>query len=333
MVAKAKTDQELLKEIQALRIALQEAEETLNAIRSGEVDALVVSGREGEQVFTLQGAEHPYRLMVESMREGAVTMSVDGTIIYCNESFAMMIGRPLERVVGSSMKLYIDDEDSPKYAALVEAGNNAGSKQEVRLRSDAGTLVPVHMSASFLQLDESQSISIVVTDLTAHKHNEQLIAAGKVEQVLREQSELARRHVAEVLDSITDSFIGLDGEWRLTELNQVAATTFFGRGRDEILGRVFWELYPEAVDADFYQQYHNAVAEGHPVHFEATYPFAQGKWFETHAYPGANGLSVYMRDITERKRAEEALQKSEELLRTLVQNLPNGSMNVFEARV
>jgi len=330
MVAKAKTDQELLKEIQVLRIQLQEAEETLHAIRSGEIDALVVKGPEGEQVFTLQGAEHPYRLMVETMRDGAVTTSVDGTIMYCNESFAAMIGKPLERVVGSSMKSYIADDDIPSLTALLNRGNNNSSKREIRLRSDAGTFVPVYMSANSLQLDEFQSLSIVVTDLTEHKHNEELIAARRVEQLLRKQSELARRHVAEILESITDSFIALDGEWRFTDLNQVASTTVFGKPREEILGRVFWELYPEAVEADFYRHFHKAVAEGHPVHFEATYSVAQNKWFETHAYPSPDGLSVYMRDITERKQAEEALQKNEELLRTLVQNLPNGSINVFD---
>ena len=67
---------------------LQEAEETLDAIRSGEVDALVVAGPEGERVFTLRGAEHPYRVMVESMNEGAISLALDGTILYCNGAFA-----------------------------------------------------------------------------------------------------------------------------------------------------------------------------------------------------------------------------------------------------
>src|SRR5215210_7360826 len=103
MAAKVKTDNELLEEIQALRIQLQEAEETLDAIRYGEIDALVVNGPEGEQVFTLQGADHPYRLMVETMREGAVTVSLDGTIVYCNQSFAELLGIPLERLPGTAI--------------------------------------------------------------------------------------------------------------------------------------------------------------------------------------------------------------------------------------
>ena len=100
MVARTKTIQELLDEIQALEIQLEEAEETLSAIRRGEVDALVVNGSDGERVFTLEGADHPYRLMVETMSEGAVTVSGGGTLVYSNQSFASMLDVPLERVIG-----------------------------------------------------------------------------------------------------------------------------------------------------------------------------------------------------------------------------------------
>ena len=111
MAANPRTDHELLEEIQALRIQLQETQELLNAIRHGEVDALVVSSPEGEQVFTLQGADHPYRLMVETMSEGAVTVDADGTIVYCNQSFAGMIGTLLERVIGTSMVENLAEDD------------------------------------------------------------------------------------------------------------------------------------------------------------------------------------------------------------------------------
>jgi len=140
MSAQLKTDHNLLEEIQALRTQLQEAEETLDAIRHGEIDALVVNGPEGEQVFTLQGADHPYRLMVETMREGAVTVALDGTILYCNQSFADLLGNALERVTGASISLYVADEDVSRFAELMEAGKGGSSKAELRLRSEIGTL-------------------------------------------------------------------------------------------------------------------------------------------------------------------------------------------------
>src|SRR5690242_8838223 len=87
---------------QDLRRRLQEAEDTINAIRDGHVEALVVSAPDGERIYTLRGADQPFRLMVEQMREGALTLAEDGTILYCNQRFAELMGRPAERIAGRS---------------------------------------------------------------------------------------------------------------------------------------------------------------------------------------------------------------------------------------
>src|SRR6201986_5686998 len=79
-----------------LQERVSELEETLRAIRSGEVDAVVVSAPQGDQVFTLQGAEHPYRLLDETIDEGAATLSNDGTVLYSNQSFATIFDAQLE---------------------------------------------------------------------------------------------------------------------------------------------------------------------------------------------------------------------------------------------
>ncbi|HYH47436.1 MAG TPA: PAS domain-containing protein [Thermoanaerobaculia bacterium] len=94
----------LLREMAALRAHLEEAEETLRAIREGEVDALVVSERRGEQVYTLESADRPYRIMIEEMGQGAVTLTADGTILYCNRRFAAMLQAPLESLLGSAIQ-------------------------------------------------------------------------------------------------------------------------------------------------------------------------------------------------------------------------------------
>src|SRR5690349_5120895 len=93
----------LLEEIQQLRDRLQEAESTLDAIRNGEVDALVISGPRGDQIFTLKTADHPYRVLVEAINEGAATLLGDGTILYCNARFAEMLRRPLPEVLGQNL--------------------------------------------------------------------------------------------------------------------------------------------------------------------------------------------------------------------------------------
>ena len=89
--------------MEELRRRLKEAEDTINAIRDGHVEALVVSAPEGEQIYTLRSADQPYRLMVEQMREGALTLAADGTILYCNQRFAELMARPPERIAGQAL--------------------------------------------------------------------------------------------------------------------------------------------------------------------------------------------------------------------------------------
>ena len=88
--------------IAELELRLSEAEDTLRAIRQGDVDALVVAGPNGDQVFTLEGADTPYRFLIEEMDEGALLLQPDGTILFANARFAELAGVPLEKVTGST---------------------------------------------------------------------------------------------------------------------------------------------------------------------------------------------------------------------------------------
>src|SRR3954468_18566674 len=80
-------------EVEELRARLREAEEALEVIRSGEVDAVVVGGPLGQQICSITNADRPYRLLIEQMKEGAVTLLSTGLIAYCNDSFAALLGR------------------------------------------------------------------------------------------------------------------------------------------------------------------------------------------------------------------------------------------------
>src|SRR5437899_7745425 len=95
-----------------LRARLHELEETLRAIRSGQVDALVVYAPDGgDRIFTLQGAEHPYRVLVEAMNEGAATMTSDGLVLFANQHFARMWDKPLEKLIGSPLSEIVQPDD------------------------------------------------------------------------------------------------------------------------------------------------------------------------------------------------------------------------------
>src|SRR5581483_3674481 len=155
-------------EMDDLRRRLQEAEDTINAIREGHVEALVVSAPEGEQVYTLRTADQPYRLMVEQMREGALTLGADGTILYCNERFAELMALPAERIAGQALQEFVQADD----LATVQRVLNAESyRAEVQLKTAAGTLSPAQLSSIALSIDGARTVAVVVTDLT-HERTE-----------------------------------------------------------------------------------------------------------------------------------------------------------------
>ncbi len=138
---------ELVAEIESLTLRLEEAEETLRAIGNGEVDAFVVTGPGGEQVFTLKGAEQPYRALVETMNEGAATLSAEGTILYCNKRLAAMLRIPLENIIGTMFVVYVDTPDKPLLSALLEKSADEPATGEITLISGEGNAVQVIVSS------------------------------------------------------------------------------------------------------------------------------------------------------------------------------------------
>ncbi|AFZ16190.1 PAS domain S-box protein [Allocoleopsis franciscana] len=154
----------------------------------------------------------------------------------------------------------------------------------------------------------------VARDITQLKQAEQ----ERLQLLHREQA--AHNQITKILESITDAFFALDGEWRFTYVNQ-QAERLLQRKRSELLGQSVWDEFPEAVTSLFYQEYHRAVTEEVSVEFEAFYPPLK-TWFSVHAYPGKQGLSVYFEDINQRKQAQESLQSSEERYRLLFENNP-----------
>src|SRR5687768_14919569 len=109
------TIEALARENEELRRKLAEAEETLEAIRSGTVDAIAIQGDEGTEIYTLKTADHTYRVLIEEMNEGAVILSGDGTILYCNAAFGKMLGIDCDKVTGTSFENYISPDERPTY--------------------------------------------------------------------------------------------------------------------------------------------------------------------------------------------------------------------------
>jgi len=148
--------------VKKLQQELEEAQETLRAIRQGEVDALVVEGPLGPQLFTLKSAEQPYRMLVEQMQEGAVTLTPAGDVVYCNRRFAELVGVGPEAVVGGPIARFV----APADRALLDAALQAGrGRHEGHLLGIEDRLIPALFSVGTFVAEGVESVSLVVTDL------------------------------------------------------------------------------------------------------------------------------------------------------------------------
>ena len=181
--------EDLLAEIADLRNRLEEAEDTLRAIREGEVDALVVSGPAGEQIYTLKGADYSYRILIEAMNEGAGILALDGDILYANQQLSEILGAPLERLVGTRICDYVEDADRELLMALLSHGWQGASKGEVSLRNRYGVIVPAYLSFRSFNLEEAPgAVCLVVTDLTQQKRQEAILAEEQLSRAIFEQA-------------------------------------------------------------------------------------------------------------------------------------------------
>ena len=170
MVSSLPTYQELADQLADLRLQLEEATDTIEAIRTGQIDALIVQGENGHQLYTLKSADHTYRVFIEKMNEGAVTLSRDGLILYSNSQFAHLLNEPLADIIGHPFLNYVATGYKNQCKLLMERGWNEDCKGEVVLKTKKNPAV--QLSLTTLELDEDYSLSIIITDLTTQKETE-----------------------------------------------------------------------------------------------------------------------------------------------------------------
>src|ERR1700726_257339 len=149
------------------------AEETIGAIYSGEADAVIVNSPDGPRVYTLEGADHPYRVMVEQMHEGTVTRARNRLILYSNPQFAAMIDTASESVTGSDFDRFLAPADASLFSGLIEAALAGGhSFGELHVRAADGTMVPVRLSVTPLEIAGMQNLCVIASDLREQRRND-----------------------------------------------------------------------------------------------------------------------------------------------------------------
>jgi len=237
--------------VEQLKARIEELEETLRAIRMGEVDAVLVSSSQGDQVFTLQGAEHPYRLLVESIEEGAATLSDDGTVLYSNRSFAAFFDAPLEKFIGAPLHNFVTGNDAEFLKTLILGARMASTRGEIRLLKKHGKPQTIRLTLSPNRELGLEAICAVATELTEIVDANEALRVTETSlrqlsaRLLQLQDE-ERRRIARDLHDVTGQKVAvlsmsLDRLARLTEERKPEAKESIKESR-EIVSQIGEEI-------------------------------------------------------------------------------------------
>src|SRR6185503_18103466 len=206
-------------EVIELERRLQEAEETLRAIREGEVDALVIEAPQGAVIYTLTSADYPYRLMIDEMNEGAVSVLPDSYILYGNRNFAGILGLVESKASGVPFGDFVVPRMREQFLEDLEKARHQSVRREYLLSPVDGREVPVLLSFAKLQ-PQTNSIGIVVTDLTAQKALEEKLRQAKhgLEEQVAERTKELRDSEARLFGILEHSAADLKAMRRLNEI-------------------------------------------------------------------------------------------------------------------
>ncbi|AFM26952.1 sigma 54-interacting transcriptional regulator [Desulfomonile tiedjei] len=308
-----KTNEELLAEIALIRERLEEAEDTLRAIRAGEVDAIVISGSDTERIYTLEGQDRAYRMMVETMHEGAASLSADGTILYCNTRLAELLGSSLEQIIATPLKLYLVPEERDSFMNLIGESKTERSRREFTFVRSDGSKLHALVSSNTYRQDGIETSCAVIMDISDRK---------KVEEELQ----AANERLARILEASSDGFY----EWDLIKDRiQRSKAELFGYSPDQTGG--VWQdfmarLHPE--DRARVQKAFDDHVQGHkPVYdceYRAKMPSGEWRWIwsrgkviERDADGNPLRAAGALTDITAKREIEDQRRRTEEVFRAI----------------
>ncbi|MDB6148478.1 MAG: sensor hybrid histidine kinase, partial [Spartobacteria bacterium] len=221
----AQTNEQLTDEVADLRIRLAEGSETLRAIRNGEVDGVLVQGAQGDQLFTLKGVDDPYRVLIEEMNQGAVTLSPDGSILYCNRRFADLLKRPPEKIVGCAFDAFVAPTERAGFAALLQAGRTNDSAGEITLRAGDASAVPLQLALGPLPFESAAAICLIATDIRESREKEARLHKMMASLVVAEEEAGTARAEAERANAAKSEFLANMSHEIRTPMNGILGMT------------------------------------------------------------------------------------------------------------
>jgi len=239
--ADSQTIRKLSQQVDTLQTELAEARQTIDAIREGNVDALVVKGQAGEQIYTLIHTDYLYRILLEEMNEGALSVMPDGLILFANRRFAEMVGSPLAKVIGAKIQKWLIPENQAIFDALLKSDSQEKYGKELTLLCGDGAQIPVYFSISKPNIPDHPHISCVLaTDLTEQKQVEEMVASKKAALIAVEASNLLQQSLEESIKAIASTVESRDqytaGHMRRVGILSLAIASEMGLSKDTMRG-------------------------------------------------------------------------------------------------
>ena len=229
---KSMSNDELLEETSQLRLRLEESEAIVEAIRNGIVDAVVVSSTPGDSVYTLEGADRPYRLLVEAMQQGVAVLSPLGVVLYCNPCLSDLFRTSLEMLTGSTLDHFVVEADRDLLKSLLQSVDERQTQVNIRLRRQDGTTFPASLSLSLLPL---RKLCLLVTDLSQQQQYDELV----ISKVALRDSEIRYRRLFE---TAKDGILILDTDsGRITDANPFMSE-LLGYPHEHFTNKELWEI-------------------------------------------------------------------------------------------
>ncbi len=323
-----KSIDELIKENAELQAKLYEAEETLNAIRDGEVDAIVTPhGSDGPKVYTLESADSLYRNLVQEMVEGVATLTPDGSIFYSNAQLASMLQVPLDKIIGQKLIDFILPDDLKTFNAIFDIGLKTRCHSEIRIKSLAGTIIPVMLSIS--NLEDLKGVYAVITDLSEQKYNEELkITQERLNNSLEALKE-SEESYKNIIKNIQDAYIRADKEGIITMASPSASRMYKFNSPQEMIGISAISLYKDPKSRFDLMKKLNKEGKVHDFESEAlrmdgtSLLVSLNAQFHYDDKGQLQGTEAFVRDINERKKIEFERETTVEFL-----HIVNESLNV-----
>lgn len=330
------TYQQLLNENKELRWQLEEANDAIDAIRNGQVDALIVKNEDGPQLYTLKSADQTYRVFIEQMNEGAVTLNREGLILYSNSRLAALVGKPLEHVIGFSFVDFVAG-DKTVFLGMLNSSWEQDCKAEVTI-GDEMHPVPCLLSCNAMDFDGGKALSVIITDLTIQKANQkqlesqfgQLEEAQLLTQKLNDELEetvktrtkdltISREYLKLLMDNIPQM------TWTNLPDGQI---TFYNKRWYSYSGTMppktgVYESFRDIIHPDDLklteEHYYGAMRSGNVYEFENRYRKADGtyRWHLNRGVPllDENGeILFWVGSATDIEEQKQAMDKKDEFI-------------------